>query len=238
MINKLRATQRDGAAAIVTALGRENIANLAAKLQYDRKHQVVRLKEIVTGGAEPTIEELVRICFTVSGGTLRYDEQADAVVTDAANALRAALIGRDLTKLDKPTGIPLFKLDSFRGAQDSLSNEQLDELVLHLFPGLKIDHETNTLVSRGYIEAPESDFETNRHDMHDMLRLTVPKRSRLPRVDPSLKSNEAPVPIGVFAPVAKGSERVDSRYALLTVENPGEARKRMLAKEQAIPYMR
>ncbi|TBZ13962.1 hypothetical protein [Rhizobium leguminosarum] len=233
MINKLRATQRDGAAAIVAALGRENIANLAEKLGYTRKHQVARLKEIATVGIEPTKEELVQLCAVVSGGILRYDDKADAVVTDAVNALRGALLGRALSMLDKPSRIPLFKLESFRSGQDCLSKEQLDELVLHLIPGAKVDHEANTLVSRGYIQIPESDFEINRNPHLQILNPDTP-----PRVDPSLKSTEVPVSIGVFAPVVQGSERVDSRYALLTVENPGEARKRMLAKEQTIPYMR
>ncbi|NKM69107.1 hypothetical protein [Rhizobium laguerreae] len=232
MINRLRAIQRDGAAAIVTALGRENIANLAEKLGYTRERDVNHLKAIAKGDAEPTTEELVQLCAVVSVGVLRYDEKADAVVTDAVNALRGALLGRDLSQLQGGcSGIPMFKLESFRSGQDCLSKEQLDELVLHLFPGLKVEHETNTLVSRGFIEAPESDFETNRHDMHDMLRLTVPKRSRLPRVDPSLKSNEVPVPIGVFAPVAKGSERLDGSIVLLQQETRGAWLQRVFARE-------
>lgn len=234
MINKLRATQRDGAAAIVTALGRENIANLAAKLQYTRKHQVAHLKEIATGGAEPTTEELVQLCAVISEGILRYNETVDAVVTDAVCALRATLIGRDLTKFDKPSGIPLFKLESFRGGQDCLSKEQLDELVLHLHPGAKVNHETNALVSRGYIQAPESDFEINRHELHDHLRQTVPKHARLPRLDPSTKSTEVPVPIGVFAPVAHGSERVDGSATILKQEKRGDWLKRVFEREKTV----
>lgn len=230
MINKLRATRRDGANAIVTALGRENIANLAEKLGYTRKSQIARLATIANGGAEPASEELVQLCAVVSAGTLRYDENADAVVTDAENALRSALIGYNLPLVEKASRIPVFKLESFRGGQASLSEEQLDELALHLFPGLKIDHETNTLVSRGYIQNPESDFEVNRNPHLRILNPETP-----PRLDPALKSNAVAVPIGVFAPVAQGSERVDSRFAILTQEKHGDWRKRVLAGEKASP---
>ncbi|MGO6689940.1 hypothetical protein [Rhizobium leguminosarum] len=225
MINRLRATQRDGAAAIVTALGRENIANLAEKLGYARNHQVVRLKEIATGGVEPTTEELVQLCAVVSGGILRYDEKADAVVTDAVNALRGALLGRALSMLDKPSRIPLFKLESFRSGQDCLSKEQLDELVLHLIPGAKVDHETNTLVSRGYIQIPESDFEINRNPHLRILNPDTP-----PRVDPSLKSTEVPVSIGVFPPVAQVSVRIEGSATILKQEKRGDWLKRVFAK--------
>lgn len=233
MIDKLRATSRDGATAIVTALGRENIASLAEKLGYTRKQQVARLNEIAKGEVEPTIEELVQLCAVISSGILRYDDESDAVVTDAENALRAALIGHNLPLLEKVSRIPTFKLESFRGGQAALSLEQLDELVLHLFPGLKVHRETNTLVSRGYIQNPESDFEQNRNPH---LRVFNPETPARP--DPSLKSNAVPISIGVFAPVAQGSERLEGSSVVLTYEKRGEGHKRMLAKEQEIPYMR
>ncbi|ANL40405.1 hypothetical protein [Rhizobium phaseoli] len=221
MINKLRATRRDGANAIVTALGRENIANLAEKLGYTRKSQIARLATIANGGAAPATEELVQLCAVISAGTLRYDENADAVVTDAENALRSALIGHNLPLVEKASRIPVFKLESFRGGQSSLSEEQLDELVLHLFPGLKIDHEANTLVPRGHIQNPESDFEINRNPHLRILNPETP-----PRLDLSLKSNAVAVPIGVFPPVAEASEGVDGRFAILTQEKHGDWRKR------------
>ncbi|TBF08917.1 hypothetical protein [Rhizobium ruizarguesonis] len=226
MINKLRATQRDGAAAIVAALGRENIANLAEKLGYTRKHQVARLKEIATGGIEPTKEELVQLCAVVSEGVLRYDEQADAVVTDALNALRAALIDRNLPQFQEASRIPVFTLERFRESEGDLSAEQLDELVLHLFPGLKVDHETNTLVSLGYIQSPESAYKINSNPHLRFLHPETP-----PRVDPSLKSNAVPVPIGVFARVAPGSERLDGSVVVLKQETRAAWLKRVFARE-------
>ncbi|MBY3194248.1 hypothetical protein [Rhizobium laguerreae] len=225
MINKLRATQRDGAAAIVAALGRENIANLAEKLGYTRKHQVVRLKEIATGGIEPTKKELVQLCAVASGNILRYDEQADAVVTDALNALRGALLGRNLPQLQETSRIPVFTLDSFRNGADCMSAEQLDELVLHLFPGAKVDHETSTLVSRGYIQFPESAYKLNRNSLLRIMNPDTP-----PRVDPSLKSNSVPVSMGVFPPVAQGSERLDGSVVTLKQETRGAWLQRVFAK--------
>ncbi|MGO7501546.1 hypothetical protein [Rhizobium johnstonii] len=226
MINKLRATQRDGAAAIVAALGRENIASLAEKFGYTRKHQVARLKEIATGGIEPTTEELVQLCAVITEGVLRYDEKADAVVTDALNALRGALFGRTLSQLQEGcSGIPMFKLESFRDGADCLLKEQLDELVLHLFPGAKIDHETGTLVSRGYVQHPESAYKMNSNPHARILNPDAP-----PRFDPSLKSNEVPVSIGVFAPVAQGSERLDGSIVVLKQETRGAWLQRLAAK--------
>ncbi|MBY5338197.1 hypothetical protein HFO99_30550 [Rhizobium leguminosarum] len=229
MINRLRATQRDGAAAIVAALGRENIANLAEKLGYARKHQVAHLKEIATGGVEPTTEELVQLCAVVSVGILRYDETADAVVTDAGNALRGALIGRDLPLLERSSRIPTFILERFLGGEDCLSVEKSDELVLHLFPGMKIDHETNTLVSRGYIQHPESSFQVNRNPHLRILNPDTP-----PRFDLSLNSNEVPVPIGVFAPVAQGSVRIEGSATILKQEKRGDWLKRVFEREKTV----
>ncbi|MGO6665746.1 hypothetical protein [Rhizobium ruizarguesonis] len=209
----------------MTALGRENIANLAEKLGYTRKHQVARLKEIATGGIEATTEELVQLCAVASGNILRYDEKADAVVTDALNALRGALFGRNLPQLQEASGIPMFKLESFRNGADGMSAEQLDELILHLFPGAKVDHEASTLVPRGYIEVPEADFEINRNPHLRILNPDTP-----PRVDPSLKSNAVPVSIGVFPPVAQGSERLDGSIVVLKQETRGAWLQRLAAK--------
>ncbi|QIO64719.1 hypothetical protein [Rhizobium leguminosarum] len=225
MINRLRATQRDGAAAIVAALGRENIANLAEKLGYTRERDVNHLKAIVTGGAEPTKKELIQLCAVVSENILRYDEKVDAVVTDALNALRGALFGRALSQLQEASGIPMFKLESFRDGADCMSAEQLDELVLHLFPGAKVDHEASTLVSRGYVQHPESAYKMNSNPHARILSPDAP-----PRFDPSLKSNEVPVSIGVFAPVAQGSERLDGSIVVLKQETRGAWLQRLAAK--------
>ncbi len=228
MINKLAATPRNGAQAIITALGRENLETLAAKLGFTRKSQIAHLKAMVNGDAEPTGEELIQLCAVVSEGILRYDEKADEVVTDAVNALRAALLGHNLSLLQEPSRIALFALDNFRGGQDCLSREQLDELVLHLFPGMKVAHETNTLVARGYIQHPESSFEIN---SNPHLRILSPKTP--PRPDPSLKSNAVPLPIGVCPPVAKGSPKIEGNAPILKAEKRADWLKRVSYPEKA-----
>lgn len=159
---KLRATKHDGGATIIRMLDTINLADLATQSGIRK----ARLIELATGDEKvkpATDEELIAICSGISGGLLRYIIDGDAIVTDAAMAIRMALIGRDVARIVNDAAIPSDFLERYRDGSDVLTADELDTLAALLFDGrMKIERETGELVAVGYTAPPVMERQTRR----------------------------------------------------------------------------
>ncbi|CDZ56038.1 hypothetical protein [Neorhizobium galegae] len=229
---RLRAVQSNATSAIVVALRSQNLSNLAEKLGYTGKKANARLADIATGVVDPTTEECAQITAVLSAGTLCFDAEKDAITMDAVNSLRAALIGRNLKHVEEGAKIPTMLLDRFLGGNDCLSEKQLDILIISVLGGaLKIDHETGTLVPRGYIEVTAAEAAANRNPLRRLLDPDMVPADR------EAHAHVAAIPLGVVPPVAQGSALIDAQACVLKSEEYGEGFKRIAKAESRLGYM-